>query len=66
MAEDIVSWWGDKTLAEVKGETCREYVKWRTSQPIRRFTKNVSRKNDFTGDRPARAVRAEGGDPSLQ
>ncbi len=28
------------TLADVSGARCREYVKWRTAQPIKSFTKN--------------------------
>ena len=27
------AWWGDRTLAQVTGKTCREYVRYRTSQP---------------------------------
>jgi integrase len=36
MAEPIIDWWGDKTLAAVRGATCREYVAWRTAQLITR------------------------------
>ncbi len=28
-------WWGDKTLADVNGKTCRDYVTWRTKQKVR-------------------------------
>jgi integrase len=39
MAGDIILWWGDKTLAEINGRTCREYVSHRTSMPIASFKK---------------------------
>jgi integrase len=32
----LVEWWGDKTLAQVNGVTCRAYVKARGSTPSRR------------------------------
>jgi integrase len=32
--QNLATWWGDKTVADVKGKTCREYVAWRTSQRI--------------------------------
>ena len=44
MAEDVIRWWGDKSLAEVNGRNCREYVAWRTTQRIAKFTKNEGRK----------------------
>lgn len=31
-AGSILRWWGDKTLADVKGASCRDYVAWRTSE----------------------------------
>lgn len=34
-AEPILEWWGTRTLADVRGATCRDYVTWRTSQTIR-------------------------------
>ena len=34
-AAPILEWWGTKTLADVRGETCRAYIKWRTSQAVR-------------------------------
>lgn len=35
-AEPILTWWGPKTLADIRGSSCRDYVTWRTSQTIRR------------------------------
>lgn len=35
----LLDWWRDRTLAEVKKSTCREYVKHRTSQPRRQARK---------------------------
>ena len=31
-AEPILIWWADKTLADVSGKNCRDYVMWRTAQ----------------------------------
>jgi len=31
----LVAWWGSKTIAEIKGSTCKAYVAHRTSQSIR-------------------------------
>ncbi len=28
----VLDWWGAKTLADVKGKACRDYVDWRTRQ----------------------------------
>lgn len=41
-AEPIIDWWADKTLADIRGSTCRDYVSWRTAQRIR------NRKNEAT------------------
>lgn len=30
----VLAWWGEKTLAEVKRSTCKEYVKHRTAQNV--------------------------------
>lgn len=34
--ETLNEWWGAKFVADIRGETCRHYVDWRTSQPLRR------------------------------
>jgi hypothetical protein len=34
-AGPILNWWADKTLADVSGANCREYVTWRTAQKHR-------------------------------
>jgi integrase len=34
-AEPILKWWGTKTLSEIRGQSCRDYVSWRTAQTIR-------------------------------
>jgi len=31
-AAPINEWWGRKTLADVRGQSCRDYVEWRTKQ----------------------------------
>jgi integrase len=44
MADAIIRWWADKSLAEVNGRNCRDYVAWRTAQRIATFTKNEGRR----------------------
>ena len=34
LATNVNDWWGDKTLADVRGQTCRDYVQWRCSQGV--------------------------------
>jgi integrase len=51
MAGDIITWWADKTLADINGRTCRAYVEWRTTQPIARFKNS---KGPLVGDQTAR------------
>ncbi len=34
--ERLNDWWGERTVADIRGETCRQYADWRTSQPLRR------------------------------
>lgn len=43
MAASILRWWGDKSLAEINGRSCRAYVEWRTAQPNARRTKGEVR-----------------------
>jgi integrase len=55
----LAAWWGDKTLAEVNGTSCREYVAHRMAQPRR------AAKPDVTGN-PARMVTAAGARRELE
>ena len=55
----LAAWWGDKTLAEVNGTTCREYVAYRTAQPRR------AAKPEVTGN-PPRMVTAAGARRELE
>ena len=55
----LAEWWGEKTLADVNGTTCREYVAYRMLQP-----RKASRP-DVTG-RPARWVTAAGARRELE
>jgi integrase len=56
-AEPILAWWGRKTLADIRGNTCREYVTWRTSQTIRR--RKVARKvSESTARHDLKTLRA--------
>jgi hypothetical protein len=55
----LAGWWGDKTLAEVNGSTCREYTAHRIAQPRR------AAKPDVTGN-PPRMVTAAGARRELE
>lgn len=33
-ASPIIDWWGAKTLADIRGQTCREYVAWRCAKGV--------------------------------
>jgi hypothetical protein len=55
----LAEWWASKTLADVNGTTCREYVAYRTAQP-----RKASRP-DVTG-KPARLVTAAGARRELE
>jgi integrase len=55
----LAEWWSDKTLADVNGTTCREYVAYRMLQPRK------ASKPDVTG-RPARLVTAAGARRELE
>lgn len=37
----LLAFWGEDTLADVKRSRCAEYVAWRTSQPIKAYTKTA-------------------------
>ncbi len=49
----LADWWGTKTLADLNGKSCRDYVAHRTKQPIR------SARPEKTGN-PARFVSKQG------
>jgi integrase len=56
-AEPILTWWGRKTLAEIRGQSCRDYVAWRTSQAIRR--RKIARKvSEATARHDLKTLRA--------
>jgi integrase len=55
----LVDFWGTKTLADVNGKSCRDYVAQRIKQPIR------SARPDKTG-RPARLVSKQGARRELE
>lgn len=56
-AEPIIEWWGEKCLADIRGATCREYVAWRTKQPIRR-RKSGKLVSDQTARHDLKTMRA--------
>ena len=33
-ARPILDWWGEQSLADIRGKTCRAYVAWRTKQGV--------------------------------
>jgi integrase len=55
----LAAWWSDKTLADVNGTTCREYVAYRIAQPRK------ASKPDKTGN-PARMVTEAGARRELE
>ncbi|MEZ5816631.1 MAG: site-specific integrase [Hyphomicrobiaceae bacterium] len=56
-ADPVLTWWGSKTLADIRGQTCRDYVAWRTSQTIR--NRKVARKvSDQTARHDLKTLRA--------
>ncbi len=55
----LLSWWGERTLADVNGKTCREYAQFRIGQPWR------SAKPDRTGN-AARLISAAGARRELE
>jgi integrase len=56
-AEPILVWWGTKTLADIRGATCRDYVAWRTSQRIRR-RKQARQVSEATARHDLKTLRA--------
>ncbi len=34
LAGNVNEYWGDKTLADIRGQTCRDYVAWRVAQGV--------------------------------
>lgn len=57
--EQLLEWWGDKTLADVNGRSCRDYVAWRCTHQWK------SSKPEVTGN-PARMVTAAGARRELE
>lgn len=37
----LLAFWKELTLADVKRSTCKDYVAWRTAQPIKRYTQST-------------------------
>lgn len=33
-ANPVIDWWGTKTLADIRGQTCRDYVEWRCKRGV--------------------------------
>lgn len=33
-SKPIIDWWGEQSLADIRGKTCRAYVAWRTKQGV--------------------------------
>lgn len=56
-AEPILTWWGTRTLADIRGQTCRDYVEWRTSQTIRR-RKQARKVSSATARHDLKTLRA--------
>ncbi|MFC6776536.1 tyrosine-type recombinase/integrase [Methylobacterium gregans] len=39
----LLEFWGDKPVAAIKGASCRDYVTWRTSQPLKAARKGPAK-----------------------
>ncbi|MAN75998.1 MAG: integrase [Rhizobiales bacterium] len=55
----LLEWWGEKTLGEINGRSCRDYVEWRCSHAWK------SAKPDVTG-KPPRMVTPAGARRELE
>ena len=58
MAEPIVQWWGQKALAEIRGQSCRDYVAWRVGQRSRRTKARVEMVSETTARHELGVLRA--------
>ena len=56
-AEPVLEWWGAKTLADVRGRTCREYVEWRIRQSIK-HRKKARKVSNQTARHELKTLRA--------
>lgn len=56
-AEPTLAWWGTRTLADIRGQTCRDYVDWRTAQTIRR-RKQARKVSEATARHDLKTLRA--------
>jgi integrase len=56
-AGPILDWWGGKTLADVRGQSCRDYVEWRMRQRIRN-RKGDRRISEATARHDLKTLRA--------
>lgn len=36
MATPVVDWWGARSLADIRGQSCRDYIAWRVTQMVTR------------------------------
>lgn len=57
--EQLLEWWGEKTLGDINGRSCRDYVAWRCTHQWK------SAKPEVTG-KPARMVTAAGARRELE
>lgn len=53
-SEPIIAWWGDKTLADIKGQSCRDYVTWRTAQSNKSYRPKDGKPPPRVSDQTAR------------
>lgn len=56
-AAPILEWWGTKTLADIRGQSCRDYVVWRMRQKVRN-RKNGARVSEATARHDLKTLRA--------
>ena len=53
----VMRWWTGKMLADITGGNCREYVRWRTAQPVR-YAHSPKRVSSETARKELSGLRA--------
>lgn len=56
--ETLLQWWGKRSVADVKGATCRAYSKWRAGQPWRHAKTSTRTVGEATVRRELESLRA--------
>lgn len=54
----LIKWWGGKPVSDIKGATCRAYVKWRVGQPLHHAKTSTRTVGESTARRELETLRA--------